>query len=74
MVQARTVQPLAAQRGEWLTTCQVDAGQLTWDGGLAWVPQADRELAVCTSLAAQIPDRRRGPVHHSLETLVRQRV
>ncbi|MGZ3584269.1 MAG: IS1380 family transposase, partial [Ktedonobacterales bacterium] len=74
MSQSRTVQPMAAGAVEWVETCQFDAGQLTSDGGLAWVHQADMELAVCTSLAAQLPDWRRGPVHHSLETLVRQRV
>jgi hypothetical protein len=47
---------------------------LTSDGGLAWVRQADAELGLCASLAARIPDWRRGPVRHSLETLVRQRV
>jgi hypothetical protein len=55
-------------------TCQFDAGHLTSDGGLAWVHQADAELALCASLAAQMPDWRRGPVRHTLETLVRQRV
>ena len=75
MVQSRTAQPLAAAASlEWVRTCQFDAGQLTSDGGLAWVQQADVELGLCAALAAQIPDWRRGPVRHSLETLVRQRV
>jgi len=74
MLQSRTGQPPAADALEWVQTCQFDAGQLTSDGGLAWVHQADTELALCAALAAQIPDWRRGQVHHSLETLVRQRV
>ncbi len=59
---------------ELVQTCQFDAGQLTSDGGLAWVRQADAALGLCAALAAQIPEWRRGPVRHSLETLVRQRV
>lgn len=74
MLQSRTSQPVAAQTVEWVATCQFDAGHLTSDGGLAWVHQADTELALCASLAAQIPDWRHGPVRHGLETLVRQRV
>lgn len=75
MAQSRTEQPLAAAEGlEWVQTCQFDAGQLTSDGGLAWVQQADAALGLCTALAARIPEWRRGPVRHSLETLVRQRV
>jgi len=74
MLQSRTEQPSAADALEWVETCRFDAGQLTSDGGLAWVHQADRELALCAALAGQMPDWRRGPVHHSLEMLVRQRV
>ncbi len=74
MPQFRTEQPLAAERLEWVQTCQFDAGHLTSDGGLAWVQQADVQLGLCASLAAQIPDWRRGPVRHTLDTLVRQGV
>src|SRR5258706_9785975 len=74
MLQSRTGQPPAADAFEWVQTCQFDAGQLTSDGGLAWVHRADTELALCAALAAQIPDWRRGAVRHSRETLVRQRV
>jgi Transposase DDE domain group 1 len=70
----RTEQPLAADGLDWAQTCQFDAGRLTSDGGLAWVRRADSELELCATLAARIPDWRRGPVRHSLETLVRQRV
>ena len=51
-----------------------DGPQLTSDGGLCWLSEADTALGLCASLAACIPEWRSGPVHHSLETLVRQRV
>jgi hypothetical protein len=51
-----------------------DAGRLTSDGGLPWLAEADQALGLCDALAACIPDWRRGPVRHSLATLVRQRV
>ena len=55
-------------------TARFDAGRLTSDGGLPWLEQADRALGVCAALAACIPEWRRGPVRHALDTLVRQRV
>src|ERR1700694_945987 len=51
-----------------------DGPQLTSDGGLCWLWEADRALGLCAALAGQIPEWRRGPVRHGLETLVRQRV
>lgn len=51
-----------------------DGGRLTSDGGLPWLAEADEALSLCATLAQCIPDWRRGPVIHSLETLVRQRV
>jgi hypothetical protein len=51
-----------------------DAGRLTSDGGLPWLQRVDRALGVCAALAAEVPEWRRGPVRHSLEQLVRQRV
>src|SRR5918911_4331201 len=51
-----------------------DAGRLTSDGGLPWLAEADAALGLCEALARVIPDWRRGPVRHSLVTLVRQRV
>ena len=51
-----------------------DAGRLTSDGGLPWLAEADAALGLCDALAACVPDWRRGPVRHSLATLVRQRV
>ncbi len=49
-------------------------GRLTSDGGLAWLGEADMVLGLSAGLAAQVPEWRRGPVRHSLEVLVRQRV
>src|SRR5215216_2661448 len=51
-----------------------DGGRLTSDGGLPWLAEADSVLGLCDALAACIPEWRRGPVRHSLTTLVRQRV
>jgi Transposase DDE domain group 1 len=51
-----------------------DGGRLTSDGGLPWLAEAEAALGVCVTLARCIPDWRRGPVRHSLQTLVQQRV
>ena len=51
-----------------------DGGRLTSDGGLPWLAEAEAALGVCAALAAGVRDWRRGPVRHSLEALVRQRV
>jgi hypothetical protein len=51
-----------------------DGGRLTSDGGLPWLGEAEQALGLCTTLAAAVPEWRRGPVRHSLEALVRQRV
>jgi hypothetical protein len=51
-----------------------DGGRLTSDGGLPWLAEADSALELGATLAQCIPDWRRGPVIHSLDTLVRQRV
>jgi hypothetical protein len=51
-----------------------DGGQLTSDGGLPWIVEAETALGVCAALAARVPEWRRGGVRHSLERLVRQRV
>jgi Transposase DDE domain group 1 len=53
---------------------QFNAGQVTSDGGLLWLAQADRELGLGAALAQCIPEWRSGPVRHSLATLVRQRL
>jgi hypothetical protein len=51
-----------------------DGPQLTSDGGLVWLAEADATLGLCAALAAAMPDYRTGPVQHALETLIRQRV
>ena len=51
-----------------------DGPQLTSDGGLCWLVEADQTLGLCAALAAHIPEWRRRRGQHSLETLVRQRV
>jgi hypothetical protein len=51
-----------------------DGGQISSDGGLPWVVEAETALGVCAALAARVPEWRRGGVRHRLETLVRQRV
>jgi hypothetical protein len=51
-----------------------DGPQLTSDGGLCWLAEADTALGLCAALAQHIPEWRHGPVRHALETLVRQRV
>jgi len=51
-----------------------DAGQLTSDGGLVWLAQADDRLGLSTGFAAQIRDWRRGPVRQALVLLPRQRL
>lgn len=51
-----------------------DGGRLTSDGGIPWLVEADQALGLCKALAMCVPEWRRGPVIHSLTTLVRQRV
>jgi hypothetical protein len=51
-----------------------DGGRLSSDGGLVWLAEADQAISLCEALARCIPEWRRGPVRHSLATLVRQRV
>jgi hypothetical protein len=65
--------PFSALPGGALTA-RFDAGRLTSDGGLPWLERADQAVGVCAALAAVLPEWRRGPVRHTLDTLVRQRV
>jgi hypothetical protein len=51
-----------------------DGGRLTSDGGVPWLGEAEAALGVCAAFGALVPEWRRGPVRHSLEALVRQRV
>jgi DDE family transposase len=51
-----------------------DGGRLTSDGGLPWLAEAEEELGICAAFAVCVPEWRRAHIHHSLATLVRQRV
>jgi hypothetical protein len=51
-----------------------DLDQVTSDGGLLWLAEADDELGLSAAFAAAIPEWRQGPVRHPLAALVRQRV
>ena len=51
-----------------------DGPQLTSDGGLVWLAEADAALGLCAALAAQVPEWRQRTGQHSREELVRQRV
>jgi len=51
-----------------------DGGRLTSDGGLPWLARAEEAIGICAALAACVPEWRRAHIHHSIETLVRQRV
>ncbi len=51
-----------------------DGGRLTSDGGLPWLGEAEAALGLCAAFGALVPEWRRGPVRHSLATLVQQRV
>jgi hypothetical protein len=73
MSQSATSIPFQSALGQPIDA-SFDLGSVTSDGGLLWLQAADDALGLCTSLAGVIPDWRRGPVRHSLETLIRQRV
>ena len=51
-----------------------DLDDVTSDGGLLWLAEADDELGLSAAMAAALPDWRRGPVRHTMASLVRQRV
>jgi hypothetical protein len=51
-----------------------DLEQLTSDGGLLWLLEADQELGLSAALAGAVQEWRRGPVRHSLPNLLRQRL
>jgi hypothetical protein len=67
-------------RTSWLTgalsslAVTFDAGQLTSDGGLVWLGQADDRLGLSAAFAQAMRDWRRGPVRHPLALLLRQRL
>jgi Transposase DDE domain group 1 len=51
-----------------------DGGRLTSDGGLVWLAEADEELGLCDAISECVPEWRKRRGHHSLASLVRQRV
>jgi hypothetical protein len=63
----------ATSTGLALEAC-FDGGRLTSDGGLPWLAEAEEQVGVCAALAACVPEWRRLHIHHSITSLVRQRV
>lgn len=61
-------------RSSGVIEARFDLDDLTSDGGLLWLAEADDELGLCHALARVVPEWRRGPVRHPLPALVRQRV
>jgi hypothetical protein len=51
-----------------------DGGRITSDGGDVWLANTDEELELCEAIASHVPEWRGSSIHHSLLTLVRQRV
>jgi hypothetical protein len=51
-----------------------DGGRITSDGGFVWLAKTDEELGLCEEIAQYVPEWRTSSIHHSLLTLVRQRV
>ncbi len=51
-----------------------DGGRITSDGGLLWLSEVDSELGLCQAISEDVPEWRKRRGHHSLESLVRQRV
>jgi Transposase DDE domain group 1 len=51
-----------------------DGGRITSDGGLLWLAEADEELGLCEVISERVPEWRKRKGHHSLASLVRQRV
>ena len=55
-------------------TARFDGPQLTSDGGLVWLAEADAALGLSTRLADAIPEWRTGFIQHSRLELLRQRL
>lgn len=51
-----------------------DGGRITSDGGLPWLSEADSQLGLCEAISECVPEWRSRKGHHSLISLVRQRV
>jgi hypothetical protein len=65
---------IAFARASEVIETRFDLDDLTSDGGLLWLAEADDELGLCAGLARGVAEWRRGPVRHPLPALVRQRV
>jgi hypothetical protein len=51
-----------------------DGGRITSDGGVLWLAEMDKEMGLCEAISRCIPEWRKRKGHHSLLSLVRQRV
>ncbi len=51
-----------------------DGGRVTSDGGLLWLSEMDRELSLCEAISECVAEWRKRKAHHSVASLVRQRV
>jgi hypothetical protein len=55
-------------------TASFDGPQLTSDGGLVWIAEADALLNLCAAFAQVIPDWRTGFIRHPCDLMLRQRI
>ena len=51
-----------------------DGGRITLDGGLVWLSRMDKELGLCEAISECVEEWRKRKGHHSLASLVKQRV
>jgi hypothetical protein len=51
-----------------------DGGRITSDGGLVWLAKMDSELGLCERISEHVPEWRNRKGHHSLVSLIRQRI
>ena len=51
-----------------------DGGRITSDGGLLWLANTDEELGLCEAISERVHEWRKRKGHHSLASLIRQRV
>ena len=51
-----------------------DGGRVTSDGGLLWLQKMDSEMGLCQAISECVPEWRTRKGHHSLASLVKQRV
>jgi Transposase DDE domain group 1 len=51
-----------------------DGGRITSDGGLLWLAEMDSQMGLCEAISCCVPEWGKRKGHHSLLSLVRQRV